>query len=131
MGDLLSWDRKFIPPHLSHLRALFSSLSLDPREPSKIGFLLGPDSYKLGSNLGIHKEFYEKVFFIFNPLCVTKVKNSFLPWCFGDFPMPNFTMQLMRIIFYFSNIDSLLYTSKNREILSIFKIRVNHLLINS
>jgi hypothetical protein len=45
--------------------------------------------------------------------------------------MPSFTMQLMRISSYFSNIDSLLYASQNREILLIFKVRVNHLLIIS
>jgi hypothetical protein len=44
------------------------------------------------------------MFFIFNPLGVTKVTDSFLSWCFGDFPKLTFIMQLMRIISYFKNI---------------------------
>jgi hypothetical protein len=36
------------------------------------------------------------MFFIFNPIGVTKVTYSFIPWCFRDFPTPGFTMQLMR-----------------------------------
>jgi hypothetical protein len=72
------------------------------------------------------------VFFILNPLGVTKVIDYFFPWCFGDCTMLNFTMQLMRISSYFNrNIDSLIYASQNREILLIFKVRVKHLLIIS
>jgi hypothetical protein len=45
--------------------------------------------------------------------------------------MPSFTMQLMRINSYFSNIDSPLYASQNKEILLIFKARDNYIVIIS
>jgi hypothetical protein len=45
---------------------------------------------------------------------------SFILLNFGNCLMSNFTMELVRICSYFSNVDFLLYTSQNKEILLSF-----------
>jgi hypothetical protein len=79
--------------------------------------------------MGVHKTFL--VFFIFNPLDVTKMTNSLDPRRFRNCPMSCFMMKLMRVCSFFSNVDFLIYASQNRYILLIFYIRVDHLLIVS
>ena len=75
----------------------------------------------------VHKswEIQGKVFFIFNPLSITKVTNIFIPRCCRNKPTPIFTQKLMNFSSYHGNVHFFLSLVNTKD------IGVDHFLIIS
>ena len=61
--------------------------------------------------MGVRRTLQEKVIFILNPLSFIKMINFCGPWCFRNCLILYFTMKLMRVRSYFSNVGFLLYAN--------------------